>query len=72
MLAEQPGEMLGKKREADSKKPFEGVNERKPQRECKSCRPGGSIGHQAIPNFLQKIYLGYCENLSEEKTPAIK
>lgn len=27
MLAEQPGEMQGKNREADSKKPFEGVNE---------------------------------------------
>lgn len=44
MLAEQPGEMQEKNREADSKKPFEGVNELRREKHKENASPAGQGG----------------------------
>lgn len=44
MLAEQPGEMQEESREADSKKPFEGVKELRREKHKEKASPGGQGG----------------------------
>lgn len=56
----QPGEIEEINREADSKKPFETVNELRGEKHKDNASPAGwTIGHHTIPNFLQNFCLSF-------------